>query len=89
MQDLEGKSPRDSEVVAAQEAVMGSPPVKAILGEQEAGGWWVGEKDMYNPKYTATTHSMRILAELGAKRTPSWSAALSTSSGSSVTRGTS
>lgn len=60
----------DSEVVAAQEAVMGSPPVKAILGKQEAGGWWVGEKDMYNPKYTATTHSLRILAELGAKRTP-------------------
>jgi hypothetical protein len=70
LQDLEGKSPRDSEVVAAQEAVMKSPPVKAILGKQEAGGWWVGEKDMYNPKYTATTHSLRILAELGAKRTP-------------------
>jgi hypothetical protein len=70
LQDLEEKSPRDSEVVAAQEAVMESPPVKAILGKQEAGGWWVGEKDMYNPKYTATTHSLRILAELGAKRTP-------------------
>ncbi len=70
LQDLEGRSPVDSEVVAAQEAVMGSPPVKAILGKQEAGGWWVGEKDMYNPKYTATTHSLRILAELGAKRTP-------------------
>jgi hypothetical protein len=70
LQDLEGKSPMDPEVVAAQEALMGSQPVKAILGKQEAGGWWVGEKDMYNPKYTATTHSLRILAELGAKRTP-------------------
>jgi hypothetical protein len=70
LQDLEGKSPRDSEVVAAQEAVMESSLVKAILGKQEAGGWWVSEKDMYNPKYTATTHSLRILAELGAKRTP-------------------
>ena len=49
---------------------MNSPFVKAILSDQKPGGWWVGEKDMYLPKYTATTHSLLILAELGAKRTP-------------------
>ncbi len=70
LQDLEGKSPSDVEVVEAQETLMLSPPVKAILAKQEDGGWWVGERDMYLPKYTATTHSLLILAELGAARTP-------------------
>ena len=48
---------------------MSSSPIKSILSAQQPGGWWVGEKDMYLPKYTATTHSLLILAELGAKRT--------------------
>jgi len=48
---------------------MSSLPIKSILSAQQPGGWWVGEKDMYLPKYTATTHSLLILAELGAKRT--------------------
>jgi hypothetical protein len=70
LQDLEGRSLSDAEVVESQEALMASQPMRAILSKQEAGGWWVEEKDMYNPKYTATTHSLRILAELGAARTP-------------------
>jgi len=69
LQDIGGKSPSDSEVVEAQGDVMASPPVEAILARQEVGGGWGGERDMYNPKYTATTHSLRILADLGAART--------------------
>ena len=70
LRDLEGKGPGDAEVSAAQDGIMESPQVKAILAAQNPGGWWVDERDMYLPKYTATTHSLLILAELGAKRTP-------------------
>lgn len=70
LQDIKGKPLDDPAVAEAQRMVMGSPQVKAILDNQEPGGWWVGERDMYLPKYTATTHSLLILAELGARRTP-------------------
>ncbi len=69
LQDLEGKKPTDREVLTAQKMLMGSPPVKAILASQKPGGWWEEEKDIYLPKYTATTHSLFILAEMGVIRT--------------------
>jgi hypothetical protein len=68
--DLEGRRRDDPDVLEAQERAMGYPLVKAILAGQRPGGWWAEERDMYLPKYTATTHSLLILAELGAKRTP-------------------
>jgi hypothetical protein len=70
LRDLEGKGSGDAEVSAAQDRLMESPQVEAILAAQKPGGWWEDERDMYLPKYTATTHSLLILAELGAKRTP-------------------
>ena len=70
LQDVKGKPQNDPVVLEAQEMIMSSPPVKAIFDNQEPGGWWVKEGDMYLPKYTATTHSLLILAELGTKRTP-------------------
>ncbi len=70
LQDIDGKRRDDPVVLEAQERVMSSPLVEAILSAQQPGGWWVGERDMYLPKYTATTHSLLILAELGAKRSP-------------------
>lgn len=70
LQDLEGRGRDDPDVLEAQRNVMGSTLVEAILAKQQQGGWWEGERDMYLPKYTATTHCLRILAELGAKRTP-------------------
>jgi len=69
--DPEGMRRDDSDVLEAQELVMESPLVKAILAGQQPGGWWVDERDMYLPKYTATTHSLLILAELGTKKTHS------------------
>jgi hypothetical protein len=68
--DIEGKNHDDPVVLEAQDQVMSSPQVKAILSAQEPGSWWVAERDIYLPKYTATTHSLLILAELGAKRSP-------------------
>jgi hypothetical protein len=58
------------EVVETQNEIMTSPCVKTILKAQRAEGQWFHYDDMYNPKYTATTHNLLILAELGAKRVP-------------------
>jgi hypothetical protein len=70
LQDIEGSRRDNPDVLETQERIMSSSPIKSILSAQQPGGWWVGEKDMYLPKYTATTHSLLILSELGAKRTP-------------------
>jgi hypothetical protein len=70
LRELKRKGSGNAEVLAAQDEVMESSQVKTILAAQNPCGWWVGEKDMYLPKYTATTHSLLILTELGAKRTP-------------------
>jgi hypothetical protein len=69
LQDLEGRNPSDPEVREIQDAVMESQPVKAILDRQSLEGHWGDPRNMYLPKYTATTHSLLILAELGARRT--------------------
>jgi hypothetical protein len=58
------------EVRDAQYALMESHSVRAILDAQDPEGHWGNPEDMYNPKYRATTHSLLVLAELGAKRTP-------------------
>lgn len=71
LQDLCGLSRASREVREAQDAVMGSACVRAILGAQSPDGHWVDAENMYLPKYRATTHSLLILAELGARRTPS------------------
>jgi hypothetical protein len=48
---------------------MDSEIVKKILGAQNQKGYWMKEENMYLPKYTATTHQLLILAEIGASRT--------------------
>ena len=70
LKDLGGIEPDHPEVREAQEAIMESAPVRAILEAQQPEGHWVHREDMYLPKYKATTHSLLILAELGATRTP-------------------
>ncbi len=70
LQDLEGMKPDHPEVRETQEAIMESAPVRAILDAQHPEGHWVHREDMYLPKYRATTHSLLILAELGARKTP-------------------
>ncbi|MHA1959684.1 MAG: hypothetical protein ACW99U_05610 [Candidatus Thorarchaeota archaeon] len=70
LQQLDGKTPDDDDVLASRSALMESPCVKAILVAQKAQGHWDDPGDMYLPKYTASTHSLLILSELGAMRTP-------------------
>ncbi len=67
---LEDRPKDDPEVNESQDAVMSSSCVSSILENQRGEGNWVNYNDMYNPKYTATTHTLLILAELGAKRVP-------------------
>lgn len=70
LQHLKNRPLNASEVVETQNAIMASPCVKAMLKAQKGEGQWGHYNDIYNPKYTATTHNLLILAELGAKRVP-------------------
>lgn len=65
--DLEEDHP---DVVDAWDLIMESPIVTAIHDAMNPEGYWENPDDMYLPKYTATTHQLLILAELGARRTP-------------------
>ena len=69
LQHLEGKPKDHQDVIDAQTALMTFPCVKKIFAAQQNGGQWGKPDDMYLPKYTASTHTLLILAELGAKRT--------------------
>lgn len=70
LQHLKDKNQPDPEVGAARRALMQSPCVKAIMEAQKPEGYWGKKDSMYLPKYTATTHDLLILAELGADSTP-------------------
>jgi hypothetical protein len=70
LKQLEGRRRDDPDVIDAQNSIMSSGCVKAIFKAQKDDEHWHSYDDIYNPKYTATTHNMLILAELGAKRVP-------------------
>jgi hypothetical protein len=64
---IEGRR-NDSTLEGLKKAIMKSEVVKGILAAQGVNGYWGEGPDIYNPKYRATTHTLRILAELGATR---------------------
>ncbi len=70
LQQLQIKPQTDPKVQETQKAIMNSPVVNAILAAQAPEGHWGNPTNMYLKKYTATTHSLLVLAELGVKRTP-------------------
>ena len=70
LQQLEDKPKNHQDVNDAQAALMAFPCIQKIFAAQKKEGQWGKSNDMYSPKYTATTHTLLILAELGAKRTP-------------------
>lgn len=59
----------DREVQLAQQAVMASGPVPAILDAQDAAGFWVKPGSGYGPKYRGTEWQIIFLGELGADPT--------------------
>lgn len=56
----------DREVQLAQQTVMTSGPVPAILEAQDADGYWVKPGAGYGPKYRGTEWQIIFLGELGA-----------------------
>lgn len=66
--DLLDKHQTDQEVLATQEQTMRSICVRSIMDKMKPEGYWEKPDDIYNPKYTATTHNLLILAELGVPR---------------------
>lgn len=66
LRDLLDRPADDPEVVAAQDAVMRTGPVPAILDAQYPEGYWVKPGPGYSPKYRSTLWSVLFLAQLGA-----------------------
>jgi hypothetical protein len=66
--ELKGLNNTSPEVVNTRKEIISYLPVNTILSNQQDNGFWVQEGDMYLPKYTATTHQLLILAELGLPR---------------------
>ncbi len=70
LQQLQDKPWSDADVIETQEKIMQSDCVKTIMAAQTKDRFWGKSDNMYLPKYRAATHTLLILAELGAARTP-------------------
>ena len=66
--ELLGRSPTDPEVRAAKARIATVGWVPEILSERAPGGWWVGPKSYYTPKYLATNWKLIVLSDLGVTR---------------------
>jgi hypothetical protein len=64
MVDLLGYPADETRVIQAQQAIMKSEAVSAILSRQSKTGQWDGERSFYTPKYVSSHWSMMLLAEL-------------------------
>jgi hypothetical protein len=69
LRDLLDRPETDSDVIAAQEAVMTTGPVPVILKAQAPEGYWVKPGGGYSPKYQGTVWQIIFLVELGAALT--------------------
>jgi hypothetical protein len=68
LRDLLCRSKDEREVLKAQEAIMQTGPVPAILEAQHADGYWARPGGGYAPSYMATIWQIIFLAELGATK---------------------
>jgi hypothetical protein len=66
LRDLLDRPTDDPEVVTAQDAVMRTGPVPAVLDAQYPDGYWVNPESIYSPKYRGTVWQVLFLAQLGA-----------------------
>ena len=58
----------DPEVLEARSQIPKRGWVAEILRRRDPGGWWVGEKSLYRPKYISTNWNLLALSDLGATR---------------------
>jgi len=65
---LLGKNDRDPDVRSAGELVTHGGWAAEILSKQLPDGWWISEKSLSRPKYTATYWMLLILSDLGVTK---------------------
>jgi hypothetical protein len=65
LRELFGQSKNDSEVKFAKENITKEGWAKDILEGQTPEGYWVRERSLFQPKYTATFWMILILSDLG------------------------
>lgn len=63
------KPESDPDVKSAREMIVKKGWAAALLSKQSEGGWWVNEKSLYQPKYSASNWMLLVLADLGLTRT--------------------
>lgn len=63
--ELLGRSEKDSEVKSARKNVTNIGWAKDILEKQDPRGYWIRERNLYNPKYVSTNWMLLILSDLG------------------------
>jgi len=63
------RSPDETDVVAAQQAIMTEGPVPQILALQNPGGWWGEPEDRLGPMYRSPLWQLMFLADLHADPT--------------------
>lgn len=69
--ELLGRSQRDPEVKSARNNIVNIGWAKDILDKQEPGGYWIRERNLYQPKYISTNWMLLILSDLGVTRNES------------------
>ena len=65
---LMDRNENDSEVIAAKESTLNRGWVSEILNRREEGGYWVGTKSLYIPKYLSANWMLLILSDLGVTK---------------------
>ncbi len=65
---LLGRSSADSDVRAAKAEIPSAGWAAEILSRRDPGGWWVRERNLYQPKYISTNWNLLALSDLGATR---------------------
>jgi hypothetical protein len=65
LRELLGKTQNDSEVKHAKENITQVGWAKDILERQAPDGYWVRERSLFEPKYTATFWMILVLSDLG------------------------
>jgi len=66
--ELLEKSGSDSEVKAAKQNITKFGWAKQILDTRTPDGYWIGEQNLYRPKYLSTNWMLLILSDLGITR---------------------
>jgi len=65
---LLGRSETDTEVRATKARIPSVGWAAEMLARRDPAGWWVGERNLYHPKYVSANWNLLALSDLGATR---------------------